>query len=87
MKIRPGEAFPGLRQINGSGHSAPNQRVPTGMMKNAGLYETIRADIPARVLPVIFGPGICAAPVSCILLVCLPGNQTGSRSDIRECLW
>jgi hypothetical protein len=63
MKIRTGEAFPGLRQINGSGHSAPSRRVPIGTMKNAGLYETIRADLSARVLPVIFGPGIRAAPV------------------------
>jgi hypothetical protein len=63
MKIRTGEAFPGLRQINESGHYAPNQRVPIGTMKNVGLYETIRADLSACVFPLIFGSDIRAAPV------------------------
>ena len=54
MKIKIGEAFPGLRQINESDHYAPKPRVPTGTMKNAGIYENIRVNISARVLPLIF---------------------------------
>jgi hypothetical protein len=80
MKIRTGEAFPGLRQINASDHYAPKQRVPTGTMKNAGLYENIRVNTSARVLPLISGPDIRAASGSCIFF----GNHTGSGFDARE---
>jgi hypothetical protein len=50
MKIRIGEAFPGLQQINESDQSAPKLRVPTGTMKNAGLYENIRVNISTGIL-------------------------------------
>jgi hypothetical protein len=68
MKIRICEAFPGLRQINWSDHSAPKPRVPTGTMKNAGIYENIRVNISARVLPLISGPDIHTASGSVFFL-------------------
>jgi len=86
MKIRICESFPGLQQINESDQYAPNQSVPIGTMKNAGLYENMRVNTSARVLPLIFEPDIHAVSGSCIFCVIFFGNQTGFGFDTRELL-